>query len=404
MGSRWQQDYIRFSGEVVAVENNPALPAQPCATCYLSYDHLGSVRMVTDGSGTVKAFHDYAPFGQEIPARVGGRTALWGGSDSASQRFTGQVRDTETGLDFFNARYLSSGMGRFMSVDPGNAGADGADPQTWNGYGYVRNTPGVLVDPSGMNDTNTGQPSDPFDPCWDPYSVGNDSPCWGVGGGVGGGSGGGGGGGGRVPSGSPTASGGGPWPPGSFPGGENLGLPPGMNIPNPFGVGSPNPFIFSACPQAGCFGVIAPILWTPSLGYAGAVRVLYDFLTGSGRTSRQYGTNSIESVDLRRSGGFQMALRGACASGKAFGSFNVSTPEAALFLPFDATSSPTGVQVGGYLGNYSFSGNTMNINIHNVAGANSFFYHGVPDRASPAGPFRSINQDFSMSLSNPCGK
>jgi hypothetical protein len=99
-----------------------------------------------------------------------------------------------------------------------------------------------------------------------------------------------------------------------------------------------------------------------------------------------------------------MALRGACASGKAFGSFNVSTPEAALFLPFDATSSPTGVQVGGYLGNYSFSGNTMNINIHNVAGANSFFYHGVPDRASPAGPFRSINQDFSMSLSNPCGK
>ena len=233
MGSRWQQDYIRFSGEVVAVENNPALPAQPCATCYLSYDHLGSVRMVTDGSGTVKAFHDYAPFGQEIPAGVGGRTALWGGSDSASQRFTGQVRDTETGLDFFNARYLSSGMGRFMSVDPGNAGADGADPQTWNGYGYVRNTPLSLVDPSGMNDTNPGQPSDPFDPCWDPYSVGNDSPCWGVGGGVGGSSGGGGGGGGRVPSGAPTASGGGAWPPGSFPGGENLGLPPGMNVPGP---------------------------------------------------------------------------------------------------------------------------------------------------------------------------
>lgn len=35
-----------------------------------------------------------------------------------SQRFTGQVRDTETGLDFFNARYMSSGLTRFTSADP----------------------------------------------------------------------------------------------------------------------------------------------------------------------------------------------------------------------------------------------------------------------------------------------
>jgi hypothetical protein len=38
-----------------------------------------------------------------------------------------------------------------MSVDPGNAGADPSDPQTWNGYGYVRNSPLVYVDPSGEN-------------------------------------------------------------------------------------------------------------------------------------------------------------------------------------------------------------------------------------------------------------
>jgi RHS repeat-associated protein len=158
LGYPWQQDYIRFGGELLAVENNTAFTVQPpCATCYLSYDHLGSVRMVTDGSANVMAFHDYAPFGQEIPAGVGGRTALWGGSDSASERFTGQMRDTESGLDFFNARYLSSGVGRFMSADPGNAGAVGADPQTWNGYGYVRNTPGVLVDPSGMADCSSPQ-------------------------------------------------------------------------------------------------------------------------------------------------------------------------------------------------------------------------------------------------------
>ena len=68
-----------------------------------------------------------------------------------SQRFTGQERDTETGLDFFQARYMASGLGRFMSADPGNAGADFTNPQSWNGYGYVLGNPLGLVDPSGAN-------------------------------------------------------------------------------------------------------------------------------------------------------------------------------------------------------------------------------------------------------------
>ena len=33
-------------------------------------------------------------------------------------QFTGKERDTETGLDYFTARYLSGAQGRFMSPDP----------------------------------------------------------------------------------------------------------------------------------------------------------------------------------------------------------------------------------------------------------------------------------------------
>jgi len=43
-----------------------------------------------------------------------------------------------------------------LSVDPGNAGADVTDPQTWNGYGYVLGNPLGLVDPSGMSGEYSG--------------------------------------------------------------------------------------------------------------------------------------------------------------------------------------------------------------------------------------------------------
>lgn len=70
--------------------------------------------------------------------------------DSMNPKFTGQVRDNETGIDFFNARYFSGAQGRFQSTDPGNAGANLADPQTWNMFAYVGNNPLSYTDPSGM--------------------------------------------------------------------------------------------------------------------------------------------------------------------------------------------------------------------------------------------------------------
>ncbi len=61
----------------------------------------------------------------------------------------GQMRDQETQLDYMNARYYDPAQGRFQSVDPANAGADGNSPQTWNGYAYVNNSPLTFTDTTG---------------------------------------------------------------------------------------------------------------------------------------------------------------------------------------------------------------------------------------------------------------
>jgi RHS repeat-associated protein len=92
------------------------------------------------------------PFGEELGAGVGGRTAGMGFafSDGLRQKFTLYERDTESGLDFAEARYYSSGQGRFTTVDPLMASAVTASPQSFNRYSYVGNSPLTLIDPSGM--------------------------------------------------------------------------------------------------------------------------------------------------------------------------------------------------------------------------------------------------------------
>lgn len=139
-------------GQLAAEYNSAITPSAPCRTCYLSWDHLGSIRFVTDQNGNWVAWHDYLPFGEELPANTAGRNGSWGaGGDNVNQKFTGQMRDQETGMDYFSARYYGAALGRFTSPDPANAGADPEHPQSWNGYAYVGNDPLNFVDPSGLS-------------------------------------------------------------------------------------------------------------------------------------------------------------------------------------------------------------------------------------------------------------
>lgn len=73
--------------------------------------------------------------------------------------FTGKERDTESGLDYFDARYYSSNMGRFMSPDWSAKEepvpyAKLDDPQSLNLYSYVYNNPLSSIDADGHESTD----------------------------------------------------------------------------------------------------------------------------------------------------------------------------------------------------------------------------------------------------------
>lgn len=109
-------------------------------------DWLGTERARTDWAGNLCETIASLPFGDgETPST----TCPEG--DVSPMHFTGKERDLESSLDYFGARYNSSSLGRFMSPDPANAGADATNPQSWNMYSYVLNSPIINLDPDGLN-------------------------------------------------------------------------------------------------------------------------------------------------------------------------------------------------------------------------------------------------------------
>jgi RHS repeat-associated protein len=129
------EEYIYFNGERIARVDRPSGTVH-----YYFSNHLGSASVITDAVGNVDEQTDYYPYGG---------IAYSSGSDPNHYKFTGKERDSESGLDNFEARYYESSLGRFMSPD--RMGGFQGDPQGLNRYAYVRNGPLRLTDPSGMN-------------------------------------------------------------------------------------------------------------------------------------------------------------------------------------------------------------------------------------------------------------
>ena len=120
--------YLRAGGQLLA-EKSVASIAYPLA------DALGSVRSITDGSGTVTGSAGFDAFGA--------RTSQSGASSAFG--YAGEMGDA-SGL-YLRARTYDPATGAFLQVDPVRPGAAGV--VGYNPYSYVGNNPTTLTDPSG---------------------------------------------------------------------------------------------------------------------------------------------------------------------------------------------------------------------------------------------------------------
>lgn len=135
---------FNYSAATAAIEW-VAEPATNTAltTSYYHGDHLGTSRVITSGYGYPIWQGTFLPYGAEFSPQTA----------ASHYKFTGKERDSETGLDYFGARYYGSTMGRFTSPDPKTfTERHVAYPQKWNKYAYVQNNPLAFIDPDGLDD------------------------------------------------------------------------------------------------------------------------------------------------------------------------------------------------------------------------------------------------------------
>jgi RHS repeat-associated protein len=148
--NNWQRTNVYIGGKLLATYDVNGLHFQLT-------DPLGTRRKQTSGNlatlGVPETDIQSLPFGDQLnsyPDQYATATA----DDATPLHYTGKERDTESGNDYFGARYYASSMGRFLSPDWSAkvtpvpyAKLD--NPQSLNLYAYVGNNPMTRFDPDG---------------------------------------------------------------------------------------------------------------------------------------------------------------------------------------------------------------------------------------------------------------
>ena len=93
-------------------------------TYFIHQDHLGSVVAVTDENGNAVTQQSYLPYGQ-----VNTNSSTIG--NTVERGYTGQIKDANTTLSYYNARYYDPTLGRFISPDSAN---------DWLGFDFRQKT------------------------------------------------------------------------------------------------------------------------------------------------------------------------------------------------------------------------------------------------------------------------
>jgi len=108
------------------------------ATYYLTYDQVGSLRVVADGAGNVVKRIDYDSFGNIINDTNPSFDMPFG--------FAGGLHDRDTGLVRFGYRDYDPDIGRWTAKDPILFAGGDTDL-----FGYVLNDPISSIDPAGLS-------------------------------------------------------------------------------------------------------------------------------------------------------------------------------------------------------------------------------------------------------------
>jgi RHS repeat-associated protein len=134
----WLHSNVWSSGKILATYDSSGIH-------FPLTDPLGTKRIQAKATGAVDLTCITLPFGDGPGCN---------GDNATEHRFTGKERDTESGNDYFGARYYASAMGRWLSPDWAAKAmpvpyAKLDNPQSLNLYSYVFNNPLSHLDDDG---------------------------------------------------------------------------------------------------------------------------------------------------------------------------------------------------------------------------------------------------------------